>query len=197
MEIDHYLNLIAKLINVSYASLDAKLGKNYEHTSDKPKKTISSSFVIEDKNIIEQKKIEDNFICLMVERKTLREFLGLVSPEMFLKEENRMLCEYIKKNLKDSISEKSKTFIKLENYVKIEKLLYEELYQNLSLNELHYEALRLRNKIIENYVKRQKKNIGQNLRASQVSITTRELLNDAKQLDQLLRKINEEDINEN
>lgn len=197
VEIDHYLNLVAKLINVSHASLNVKLGKNYDHTSDKPRKTISANFIIEDKNIIEQKKIEDNFICLMVERKTLREFLELVNPKMFLRTENSMLCEYIKNNLKDSISEKSKAFIELENYVKIDKLLYEELYQDLSLNELHYEALRLRNKIIENYVKRQKKNIGQNLRASLVASNTRELLNDAKQLDQLLRKINEEDINEN
>ena len=44
----------------------------------------------------------------------------------------------------------------LADYVKIQSLLYEELYQGLELNELHYEAARLQARLIETFIKTEK-----------------------------------------
>ena len=44
----------------------------------------------------------------------------------------------------------------IAEYVKIVSLLYEELYQGLELNELHYEAARLQARLIEQFIKTEK-----------------------------------------
>ena len=66
------------------------------------------------------------------------------------------------------------------DYVKIQSLLYEELYQGLELNELHYEAARLQARLIETYVKTQKNKLALALETSDES-DTRVMLEQAKQ----------------
>ena len=196
VEVDHYVNLLAKLLDVSNISINKKLNKNLNSSENSIKKVIASNLILEDKPTIEEKKTEDNFISLILERKTLREFLEFMSAEMFIRNENKEIFEILQKDLLIEVNTKKEIFIHLENYVKIEKLLYEELYQDLGLNELHYEALRLRSKIVDNYVKRKKKKIGESLREDIKSSKIQELLNQARSLDQLLRKINKEDKHE-
>jgi len=76
----------------------------------------------------------------------------------------------------------------LADYVKIETLLYEELYQGLELNELHYEAARLQTRLIEQYVKRQKQNLASKLDGAD-DATVASLLAEVKDYDALLKQV--------
>jgi hypothetical protein len=76
----------------------------------------------------------------------------------------------------------------LQDYVKIEVLLYEELYHGLELNELHYEAARLQTRLVEQFVKTQKTNIASSLDTATPE-QIRGLLEQARQYDQLLKQV--------
>ena len=77
----------------------------------------------------------------------------------------------------------------LVDYVKIELLLYEELYSGLDDIELAYEAARLKARLAEIYIKNQKAIITNELKITD-SADTRVLLQKAKELDNLLSKVN-------
>ena len=76
----------------------------------------------------------------------------------------------------------------LADYVKILGLQYEELYQGLELTELPYEAARLRRQLVEAYVKHQKQTLAAQLDQADEP-TTKALLEQAKQLDSLLKGV--------
>jgi hypothetical protein len=74
----------------------------------------------------------------------------------------------------------------LGDYVKILLLQYEELYGTVELAELHYEANRLQAKLIEQYVKMQKQRLVHKMQSASET-ETKELLEQAKELDDLLK----------
>ncbi len=194
VEKDHYLNKISKLLDVSYQSLASKMQGQDEKIPRKIPRKIPKNLLVDTKSI-EFYKLQDNFLSLMLERQTLRDlFKGLIK-EMFTKEEASQLFEIIKSHIDQDLENINlKKFKNIENYVKIEQLLYEELYSSLDLNELHYEASRLRSRIVELYVKIQKENISKELKMAD-PIKIRKLLEEAKKLDKLLNQTKEESIN--
>ena len=76
----------------------------------------------------------------------------------------------------------------LIDYVKIESLLYEELYQSLELNELHYEAARLQARLIATYVKTKKQALADQM-ATATDTEMQKLLEQVKSYDQLLNEV--------
>jgi hypothetical protein len=76
----------------------------------------------------------------------------------------------------------------IADYVKIQSLLYEELYQGLELNELHSEAARLQARLIENFVKTRKRKLAQELEAAGQA-DARDLLGQSKKYDELLKQV--------
>lgn len=122
-------------------------------------------------------------------RPTLREFLQLMTPDMLYTDNGRQLLEFLV-NHPDFHGklEEVKGLQSLADYVKIESLLYEELYQGLELNELHYEAARLQTRLIEAFVKTKKADIAQALETADEA-AYRNLLEQAKTYDQLLKQV--------
>ena len=198
VERDHYLSLIAETIGVSQDAL----GKKYDKTSktDIPtrRRQIKISPEALNKIAIENQKTQDNFLSLMLMRMTLREFLSLITPEMLYSDEARLLLNFLKQNpefdgkSKDDIKKLSKTASEqvqnLPDYVKIESLLYEELYQGLELNELHYEASRLQARLIEKFVKTEKTRLSDLLETAS-SEEIQKLLTESKKYDELLNQV--------
>ena len=76
-------------------------------------------------------------------------------------------------------------------YVKILSLQFEELYAEIHTMELQYEAARLRAKVIEYFVKRQKRQIAAQLESAPDDIAEK-LLVKARELDQLLNRVKED-----
>jgi DNA primase len=189
VESDHYLNAIARKIGVSKQALDQKLSKTpkLETTERRRRPKITPEQL--DRAAVENKKAQDQFLALMFSRQTLREFLDLVKPEMLYDDEARQLLEFLQKNpdFKGKPAE-ARQLKPLADYVKIETLLYEELYQGLELNELHWEAARLQARLIEQFIKNQKMKLAQELETSDEP-ATKKLLEQAKKYDQLLNQV--------
>jgi hypothetical protein len=77
----------------------------------------------------------------------------------------------------------------LADYVKIESLLYEELYQSLELNELHDESARLQAELVTKYIKTQKQQLSEQQREAGDELALRVLQEQDKQYNILLNKV--------
>ncbi|HWB39103.1 MAG TPA: DNA primase [Candidatus Saccharimonadales bacterium] len=187
VERDHYMNAIAEKIGVSREALTQKLQKVTGPDQPQRQRRIKVTPAQLDRTAVENKKIQDNFLCLVLLRPTLREFLDLVTPEMLYTDEARQLVEFLKAN-PDFNGTDTSGVKDLADYVKIETLLYEELYQGLELNELHYEATRLQARLIEAFIKTETQKITHQL-ATADEQTSRKLLTQAKQYNELLNQL--------
>jgi DNA primase len=187
VERDHYLNAIAQTMDVSREALDQKFqkttGPNAPARQRKPKVEPQKL----DKLAVENKKVQDNFLGLLLMRPTLREFLELVTGEMLYTDDGRALLEFLKAT-PDFDGKDLKPVQSLADYVKIEALLYEELYQGLELNELHYEAARLQARLIEKFVKTRKTELVLELENAD-GAKTQALLGQVKRYDALLNQV--------
>jgi DNA primase len=247
VERDHYLNAIAKIIDVSREALEQKFqkttGLHGPNSPDAPVRRRRLKVEPEklNKRAVENQKTQDNFLSLMLMRLTLREFLSLVTPEMLYTDNGRALLDFLQKNpdfdgknaeklsqalhsstmqgageqrngaVPEGTAERAAeaatpqgaessneigglagnsvtTVQSLGDYVKIEALLYEELYQGLELNELHDEAARLQARLVENFVKSQKMKLAQELETADPTATL-DLLGQSKKYDALLNQV--------
>jgi DNA primase len=189
VERDHYLNAIAETINVSKDALTQKLSKTAAPNAPERRRRIKTKPQQLDKMAVENQKTQDQFLALMFSRQTLREFLNLVTPEMLYRDEAKRLLDFLKQNpgFKGKPDEVD-PLKPIAEYSKIVVLLYEELYQGLELNELHYEAARLQARLIEQFIKNEKRAIANELETADQAATG-ELLARAKQYDELLNQV--------
>lgn len=140
-----------------------------------------------DKQQLESQRLQDRFLALTLMQPPLRDSLGPITGDMLYTDQGRALLKFLQEHLDfTGQPEKVSELKDLSDYVKIESLLYEELYQGLEIHELQYEAARLQARLIEQYVKSQKLILAIQLQDSDASETD-ELLLKAKHLDELLR----------
>ena len=188
VEKDHYLKLIAKKINVSEDALDQKYQSTKSQNPDVRMKKIKVTPEKLDKIRIEHQRLQDNFMALVLMRKTLREFLNLITEDMLYTQQATELLDFLKSNMDFDGKTTEGLVQNLLDYVKIESLLYEELYQGLELNELHDEAARLQARLIEIFVKSQKTKLSEELQTADQS-ASRTILTKVKEYDELLNKV--------
>lgn len=202
VERDHYLNRIAAVIDVSRAALEQKYDQATRETPVARKRQMQVTPTKPgqvDRLALERQRTEDAFMCLMLLRPTLREFLDLLRDPMFTNINAYELFKFLSshaefygkpddvKQLK-AYASTSENGQNLPDYVKILTLLYEELYQGLELNELHYEAARLQARLVEQFVKTAKNKLISQLEAADETVTT-QLLTQAKAYDELLNQV--------
>jgi DNA primase len=186
VERDHYLNAIADKIQVSREALEAKLNKT-TGLAERPLKRTKPVQV--DRATAENLRTQNQFLSLMLSRQTLRELLTLIIPEMLFTGEARTLLVFLTKHPDfKGQPEQTKELREIADYAKIETLLYEELYQDLELNELHDEAARLQAQLIERFIKTKKAELALAMgTADEAAI--RGLLEQAKHYDHLLNQV--------
>jgi DNA primase len=187
VEKDHYVNQLSKLIDINPEAINDKLKKSGTSTPAR-KKIIKTKVVVVDKEQLEAQKTQNNLLSLVLNRQTLRDILEDISLSMMVTENGKELLSLLKEKPDFDLKTDKHHITKLEDYVKIEQLLYEELYSNLDLNELHYEASRLKTRLIGQYVKEQKFKIIEQLSGTISEPETRKLLEKAKKLDQMLNE---------
>jgi DNA primase len=187
VERDHYLGAIAKTIGTSREALDRKFQKTGGPDIPTRRRNVKVAPEQLNKIAVENKRTQDNFLSLMLMRPTLREFLGLITPEMLYTDEARALFDFLKTH-PDFDGKGGKGVKNLADYVKIQALLYEELYQGLELNELHDEAARLQARLVENFVKTQKKKLSVEFDTADQAATN-DLLSQSKKYDALLKQV--------
>lgn len=192
VERDHYLNRMASMLDVSVDALQQKFAKTPSANAPERQRRVKVEPKPLNKVAVENQKTQDNFLSLALTRQSLREFLDIVTPEMLFTNEARTLLEFLKTypdfDGKDKKALESKVLKSLADYVKIEALLYEELYQGLELNELHYEAARLQARLVEQFVKTEKQRLAAAL-ADADEATEKQLLAQVKHYDELLKHV--------
>jgi DNA primase len=188
VERDHYLNEIAKTLDVSREALEQKYQKTTSINQPDRKKRVKVQPGQIDKVSLENQKAQNHFLSLMLMRKTLREFLELVTPGMLYEADARKLLEFLKKNPDFDGKKEAGALQDLADYVKILGVIYEELYQGLELNELHYESARLQARLVEHFIKTEKTKLVEQL-ADADTAETRALLEEARKYDQLLKQV--------
>jgi len=188
VERDHYINLISKKLSISVEALEEKFNKTTISTT-RPRKNIKNLSKPTDKATIEYIKTQDKFLALMLMRQTLREFItSVITKDMMVTHEAKNLLDMLTKQI-DKSAEKLKIVKNVEDYVKIESLLYEELYQGLELDELHDEAARLQADLVTKFVKNEKEKIAYKQRQPVTDAELRTLLEKDKQYNLLLNQI--------
>lgn len=187
VEREHYIEKMSELIHVSRDALMTKL--QHPETTPRLKRTLA---VLPpkptDKTLIERNKIQDHLLALTLLQPKLRDFLISITPEMLLNDSAIELLNFLKKNA--DFAGDPVVVLELQpigDYVKILLLQYEALYQDLDILELRYEAARMHARLIEQYVKNQKHDISAKLQTASDS-KTKELLEQAKRLDSLLKQ---------
>ncbi|MDB5169935.1 MAG: primase [Candidatus Saccharibacteria bacterium] len=187
VEKDHYLVSIAKTIGVSRQALDQKFAQTTATNEPPRKRQIKAVLEPTDKQTFEQQRMQDRFMALILMQPGLREDLGSLQADMLYNDNARTLLAFLKKHPDfTGQPEKAKELQSVSDYVKIEALLYEELYQGLELTELHYEVARLQARLVETYVKTQKLNLAHQMHDADEQLMA-SLLIKARELDELLR----------
>ncbi len=191
VEQEHYINQLAKMLDVSEEALLSKLKSGHSEAGSikragKPRQTDPL-----DKSSIERAKSEDHLLVLALHQPKLRDFLTIITPQMLSVQPARELLQFLHSNPDFAGDPSATTSLQpIADYVKILQLQYEALYQDLDLLELRYEAGRLQARIVEQYVKNIKQQLSDKLQSSDESETSN-LLNQVKQLDLLLKQVKE------
>jgi DNA primase len=187
VEQEHYLLKISGLIGVSLEALQAKLQSK---TVAVRHKSVRAQPVFDKTALVEFIKAQDHFLSLMLRQFNLRDFLERLEPSMFITGQASELFNFLKLNPNFTGTDNAKELQSLAEYAKILVLQYEELYGDLDIIELRYEAARLQTRLIENYVKTSKQKLTEQLGAADEATTAR-ILNQVKQLDGLLKQAKE------
>lgn len=188
VEQDHYLNKIAELAGVSKEALIAKM--NQKAGDAKPQQKVRKAELVKlDQAAIEYHKAQDHFMCLVLMHPPLREYLAPMTADMFARKPARELYTFLTEHpdFSGRPAELTGVMQSLSDYVKILVLQYEELYRDLELLELKYEATRLRNRLVEQFVKHEKQKLIAGMGQADEAATAA-LLARAKQLDALLKE---------
>lgn len=195
VEQDHYLLRLAELLAVSPDALRAKL----RQATTAPARTLTKRKIADQSKTnpvnIDKTKAQNNLLCLALMHAELRAYLEPLEASMLIDNEAGRMLEVLKENptmpyAKILALEHDGALRVREDYGKMLLLLYEELYHNLELTELRYEAARLQVRLVSIYVKEEKQKIAIALQSTDDQKTDH-LLKEAKALDHLLRTTKE------
>jgi DNA primase len=190
VEQDHYIQKIAEIIKTDPSSLRAKLAnKNLE---SKPLKYIKET--LQQPKILNKEvlKAQQHLLGLTLMMPGTRGYLELLNEDMFDTAESKTIFAYIAAHPDfDGDLAAAPQLSEIKDYVKILSLQFDELYAEIDTMELQYEAARLRAKVIEYFVKQQKKQIAAGLEGISGKAAD-DLLIKARELDQLLNRVKED-----
>ncbi len=189
VEQDHYLKRIAGIIGVRQEALTDKYDRTTKEMPAPRKRAVRTPQQV-DKQTAENFRIQDQLLALALMQPALRSYLDPVTPDMLFSEQARALLKFLQAHPDFSGKEADQVaeLQRLGDYAKIVSVAYEELYQGIELVDLAGDATRQQTRLIENYVKTQKFQIADKL-ATADDDQTRQLLEQAKLLDQLLNKV--------
>ena len=189
IEKDHYLQQIAKTLDIDVSAVKATMIK--ENTDVKRLKQVKISQNDISNNLQEIRKVGDQLISLTLMLPKSRLALNDVNEDMFGREETKKLFKFLRNNKDfDGNVKEADDLNEIKDYVKIATLHFEELYASVDPIELYYEAARLRTRLIEFYVKDQKQQII-SLMQDLDETEARKHLERVKQLDALLKQSKE------
>lgn len=156
VEQEHYIAKVADVLGVSTQALQQKL-RQAESSAAPRRKTPKIAPLPADPRAIEVLKAQNRLLALTLLQPKLRDFLQPITEDMLPEPQARDLLKFLKTHPDFTGEGKPPESLRpLADYGKMVSLAYEELYQDLELTELRYEAARQQAKLIDQYVKLQK-----------------------------------------
>lgn len=188
VEQDHYLGVLAKLLEVSQDALREKLSQ-VDKTESKPvrqRKPIEQPKRVSQADV-DKIRTEEHFLSLTLLQPSLRGRLEPLTEDMFTSEQAKEVFNFLLKH-PDWDGKDLEPVQKFADYAKILSLVYETLYQDLDGLELSLEATRMQAKLVAQYVRIQKQLNTEALRGAVAADEEQKLIKRDMELTQLLRK---------
>jgi DNA primase len=154
VEQEHYIEKVAEVLSVSREALRSKMQQN--ESSKTVRRKTPPTPVATDKHVAEIRKTGERLLALSLMQPKLRTYLTPLTEDMLMDESGRQLLVFLQHNPDFTGGPEVESLRPIADYVKILSLEYEELYQDLELTELQYEAARKQAQLVDQYVKMQK-----------------------------------------
>jgi DNA primase len=187
VEQEHYLKLIAKEADSSLEAIKAKLASKPMDLIATRLKKAKASFGPLDAATIEYRRLQDHLLGMMLMQPKIRNLLDDCNEKYFTEGEPRNLLKFLQANPSFSGDPKLAEGLQaIGDYVKIIILQFEEVYQELSLDDLREQAINLKRRLIDRYVKIQKHKLAQAMEAAGSEEEIKDLVRKADKLNQLI-----------
>jgi DNA primase len=188
VEQEHYLKQIAEITDTSYEAIKAKFGgaEPDNQVLRKPRNQSSSEPL--DLGLVEYHKLQDNLLAMVLMQPKLRDLLKSLEPDFFSTGERRAVFEFLRQN--PDFKGQAATAKQLQqqwDYVKIITLQFEELYQSLAYEDLRDTAINLKRRLLDRYVKMQKRTLAEAMQAETDEKKLAKLVRQADQLNALIK----------
>lgn len=187
IEQEHYLKIIAGLTDTSLAAVQSKFASPTTdiRTVLKRPKTINAPL---DKVQIEYQRLQDHLLAMMLMQPQLRGLVQECRQEFFSDGPRRRIFKFIKANPDFKGDPKITAQLQPDaDYVKILVLQFEEIYQELPLDDLKEQADQLKRRLIDRYVKIEKHKLAQSMRDTQNQKELNALVQKADKLNSLIK----------
>jgi DNA primase len=178
IEQEHYLKEIAKLTDTSLEAVTAKFSA--EPTLQAVLKRPKNLDTTLDKAQLEYQRLQDHLLAMLLMQPKIRPVIKGCKAEYFTDGSRRRVYKFLQDNPGFKGDPKIAEQLQSDgDYVKIVMLQFEELYQDLALQELQDQAEQLKHRLIDRYVKIQKHNLANAMQQTQ----------DDKELTALMTKV--------
>ncbi len=192
VEQEHYLKKIAALTNTSLEAVQSKLASGKSPTVPRRAAKISPQQL--DKSVLEYQKLQDHFLAITLMKPELHDLLEDCQATYFTEGPPRTVFDFLMKHpgSKDH-SELTKGLPAVSDYVKIVSLQFEELYDDLPLDDLRDQAVNLKRRLVERYAKNQKQRLMGAMQATTSEQEMARLIGQVDVLNQLIKPSAAED----
>jgi len=187
VEQEHYLKEIAKLTSSSMEAVRAKLAKG--GAADVARLKIPRVQPRQlDRAVLEFQRLQDHFLAMALMQPKIRPLIKDIDQIVFTKGASRNIFCFLLEN--PDFNGDPKLASKLQDdidYVKILSLQFEELYQEVPINDLEEQAIQLRRRLLDRYVKMQKHELAEAMQHASDEKELKKLLNKADKLNLLIK----------
>jgi len=125
---------------------------------------------------------------MMLMKPNLRGLLTNMKADFFSPDTSRVVFDFLKKNPKFNGEPKLAASLQdISDYVKVISLQFEELYKDLPQDDLEAQALGLKHRLLQRYVKTQKHRLAQEMVQTADERKLKKLIADADKLNELIK----------
>ncbi len=185
VEQDHYLNQLATLTDSSVEAVKAKFSTH--KTEAAPLRKLKVQPPVAEPLTVEYRRLQDHFLALTLMQPKTRIHMTDCREEYFNEGEPRTVFNFLRSHPTfRGEPQLAKELQQISDYVKILTLQFEELYQDLPLDDLSAQAQALKRRLIAHYVKIQKQQLVKNMQETTDEKKWRQLILQADKLTKLV-----------
>jgi DNA primase len=189
VEQEHYLKAVADMADSSLEAVKAKLQRRTSASPETRYKKAKVPLGSPDKQLVEYRRLQDHFLAMTLMQPQLRGLLTNCQEYYFSENGPRELMAFLKKTPDFSGDPKvAAPLQQIGDYVKIITLQFEELYQDLSLPDLREQAINLKHRLLDRYVKIQKHQLVQAMESAKTESELKDLVQKADKLNELIKR---------